>query len=270
MASYEERLGKTLIRILPAKEGGYDGITIRAGQRSEILHDEDRERLLVRLRNEAGRLEPGYFGMDAAIARFLTFMPGGFEGERIRNERSYKLKAREALAAVLPAERAAKASREDADALRSAPVWINLLSLFESMRLKETIESPSGPAFLAAATRFAAGEYAAGIAGMAAAMKGHGHLSWPIATYFPFLWDPARHMFLKPEVTRDFAERTGHPFQYRYSSEVRPETYDALLELTADTKTALAGLHPADNIDVQSFIWVVGGYTDADLPEQSA
>jgi hypothetical protein len=112
-------------------------------------------------------------------------MPGGFEGERIRNERSYKLKAREALAAVLPAERAAKASREDADALRSAPVWINLLSLFESMRLKETIESPSGPAFLAAATRFAAGEYAAGIAGMAAAMKGHGHLSWPIATYFP-------------------------------------------------------------------------------------
>ena len=25
---------------------------------------------------------------------------------------------------------------------------------------------------------------------------------------------------------------------------------------------------PADNIDVQSFIWVAGGYTDADLPPE--
>jgi hypothetical protein len=267
MASYEEKLGKTIIRIVPANGGGYDGVTIRDRKRGEVIHDDDRERLLARLRNEAGKLEPGYFGMDEAIARFLKFMPGGFKGERIGNERSYKLRARDALAAVLPAERAAKASREDADALRKAPVWINLLSTFESMHLKEAIESTSGPAFLAAAARFAAGELGAGIAGMTAAMKGHGALSWPIATYFPFLWDPARHMFLKPEVTRDFAGRTGHPFQYRYSPEVSAETYTALLELTADTKAALAALGPADNIDVQSFIWVVGGYTDADLPE---
>ena len=40
-------------------------------------------------------------------------------------------------------------------------------------------------------------------AGMQAAAKPHGTVSWPMATYFPYLWNPCQHMFLKPEVTRE-------------------------------------------------------------------
>lgn len=263
MASYEEKVGKTLIRLQSAKDGGFAGTTIRDGTRGEVLSDDDRDRLLTRLRNEAGKLEPGNFGMSAAIERFLKFMPGGFAGQRIQKERVYKLKASQALNAILPAEQAMSATRANADAVRKAPVWINILSPYESMHLKETIEGPQGPSFLAAAARFALGEPDAGIVGMRKAMVGHGAFTWPILTYFPYLWDPEHHMFMKPTVTRDFAERVGHPFQYSYDPVATSAVYEALLELTSDTREALRKLAPADNIDVQSFIWVVGGYTDA-------
>jgi hypothetical protein len=73
---------------------------------------------------------------------------------------------------------------------------------------------------------------------------------WPVATYLPFLWQPDRHMFLKPTVTKDFATRVGH----RFASD-----YDSTL-----TINVVQSLKPRDRIDIQSFIWVVGGYHDDD------
>jgi hypothetical protein len=270
ITSKSERLGKQTIRWQPNKEGGFSGAVIAGGKMGEIFHDENEERLLAKLRNEAGRVEPNYFGMDEAITRFLEFMPGGFSGERIRQEREYKLKAHEKLNSVLTAERAAQATDADARKIREAPVWINLLSPYESMHLKDALEGPSGAAFLRAAAKFAEGDINAGSEGMRQAMKRHGPFTWPIATYFPFLWDPHHHMFLKPTVTHDFAERIGHRFQYDYDPVARREVYESLLDLAECTRVAIAELKPRDNIDVQSFIWVVGGYTDADLPQTSA
>jgi hypothetical protein len=134
------------------------------------------------------------------------------------------------------------------------------------MHLKDAIAGSSGAAFIQGAAKFADGDIAAGADAMRKAIKTHGPLTWPIATYFPFLWNPRRHMFLKPSVTRDFAERIGHSFQYQYDAEITTEVYRSLLELTEDTKSAISSLRPRDNIDVQTFIWVVGGYTDADMP----
>lgn len=34
--------------------------------------------------------------------------------------------------------------------------------------------------------------------------------TWPVATYLPYLWQLDRHNFLKPEVTKTFADRVGH------------------------------------------------------------
>lgn len=271
MTPWIKKLGKKTIKWQLNQDGTYSGGVVADGKISPLLHDEDERRLLVRLHNEAGKLEPNYFGMEEALARFDKFMPGGFEGEQnLRMEREYKVAAHEALTSVLSAEQAADATMEDASRVRSAPVWINLLSPYESMHLKSALDGPSGPAFLQAAGKFAAGEYDAGCAGMHASMKAHGPITWPIVTYFPFLWDPSRHMFLKPVVTKDFAERIGHPFQYDYSSALQREVYESLLHLTDHTRTAISHLKPTSNIDVQSFIWVVGSYTDRDLPDASA
>nr|WP_166179468.1 hypothetical protein [Altererythrobacter segetis] len=82
------------MRWQPAKDGGFEGAVIIGGERGEILSDEIEDRLVSRLRNEAGKLEPNYIGMDGAIARFLEFMPDGLRGERsVSEERDYKLAA---------------------------------------------------------------------------------------------------------------------------------------------------------------------------------
>lgn len=39
---------------------------------------------------------------------------------------------------------------------------------------------------------------------------------WTIVTYLPFLWRPSEHIFLKPEATKDFAQRIGHRFAGLY------------------------------------------------------
>jgi hypothetical protein len=74
-------------------------------------------------------------------------------------------------------------------------------------------------------------------------------------------------MFLKPTVTADFADRVGHEFHHRYNPEPNPDTYTSLLDLVATTRKAILSLEPRDNLDIQSFIWVVGEYRDGDERE---
>ena len=69
-------------------------------------------------------------------------------------------------------------------------------------------------------------------------------------------------MFLKPTVSVDFAERVGHPFSHVYEPRIKMDVYDSLLDLTRRTEMELADLCPRDRIDIQSFIWVIGGSYD--------
>jgi hypothetical protein len=136
----------------------------------------------------------------------------------------------------------------------------NLLSHFEMMRMQDALRSPAGDAFIRAAARLATGEVECGLAGIEAALKPHDIAKWTAATYLPFLWRPETQMFLKPEVTKSFAERVGHRFANDYSPRLDPSVYRSLLDLAAATEREIAELAPRDRIDLQSFIWVVGEY----------
>lgn len=257
--------GKATLRWQASKDGGFAGTVIADGRRGEILTDEIEDRLVARLRNEAGKLEPNYVGMDGAIARFLEFMPGGLRGERsVSEEREYKLAASRELNSVLPLEAALHATEADAEALRRARVWLNILSPYESMRMKQVLENSEGPAFLRAAAKFASGDFAIGTQGMENALKKYGRQSWPKATYFGYLWRPNENMFCKPTVTQDFAQRIGHDFQYIYDPAISEQVYASLMDLAEHTLAAIHSLGAKDYIDVQSFIYVVGGYTEKD------
>jgi hypothetical protein len=268
----EEKLGDCTIRVMPVGDI-YRGAVLRKGKMSDPLEDSDPERLLARLRNEAGRLHPNYFGIDGAIERFLSFFPGGFsDALYLADERSYKMRSQETLASVLTLEDAINATPEQASEVRRALVT-NLLSPFELARTSAVLRGTTGAAYMHGAAIFALGEYATGLSKMSAAVEPHGRFTWPIATYLPNLWKPAEHMFLKPVATKDFAERIGHPFQYDYDPGVSADVYRSLLDLVADTEADLSKLHPQDRIDVQSFIWVVGDYGDKeakDLAERRA
>ena len=85
---------------------------------------------------------------------------------------------------------------------------------------------------------------------------------WTVVTYLPFLWRPEQHMFLKPETTKDFAQRVGHSFASDYEPQLDLFVYESLLDLATRTSTELSDLRPRDRIDVQSFIWVIGNYPE--------
>ena len=85
--------------------------------------------------------------------------------------------------------------------------------------------------------------------------------SWPVATLFPHIAQPDRHMFLKPERTKIAAETLG--FDLRYDATLNWETYAALLRMGDVYLELLKNRAAKDFVDVQSFIFVAGGGYDA-------
>jgi hypothetical protein len=80
---------------------------------------------------------------------------------------------------------------------------------------------------------------------------------WTVATIIPFLAQPHRHMFLKPEITKKAADSLG--FELNYRPEPNWLTYKCLLRMAEIYGEKLAGLKPRDLIDVHSFFYVVCG-----------
>jgi hypothetical protein len=86
--------------------------------------------------------------------------------------------------------------------------------------------------------------------------------TWPVASVFPYISDPDRFMFLKPEVTKTAADSLG--FDLKYNATPNWPTFEALHRMGAVYLNLLRPLGARDFVDVQSFIWVCcGGYDDA-------
>jgi hypothetical protein len=257
----EATVGKATIRML--RQGAtYRGVVIHG---NEIRSREEGGRaddVWRRLHDAAGRLSPGYFGFDGARKRFLGFFPEGFRSPAYAAmERDYKVRAKAKLDSGAPLE-AALSGSGFGEAVLSAYQATNLLSRFEKTRLQDILRSPGADCFIQAAATFAEGEVRRGLLGMEQALRPHDSARWTVVTYLPYLWRPDLHMFLKPRVTREFAERVGHAFAHRYEPRLTANVYESLLDLVTVTEGRISDLEPRDRIDVQSFIWIVGGYED--------
>jgi hypothetical protein len=64
------------------------------------------------------------------------------------------------------------------------------------------------------------------------------------------------HLYLKPTVMRRAAAAYGRELAYR--STLGWDTYAAALDLARTVRHDLADLQPRDQIDIQSFLWVLG------------
>jgi hypothetical protein len=93
--------------------------------------------------------------------------------------------------------------------------------------------------------------------------------TWPVATAFPYLADPARFMFLKPEVTKEASISLG--FDLKYVSEPNWRTYEALQRMGEVYLDLLRPMGARDFVDVQSFIYVTcGGYEGMESKKSKA
>jgi hypothetical protein len=265
------KLGKIDLRLVDMN-GVLHGVANEGNKRIAHIQQEGREaadQVWTRLHDEVAKRGVSYFGYDGARARFLKYFPGGFASDSYvgdgnphgTGERAYKLRAKALLDDIAPLDAAANGSGYGA-AVRRVFQATNLLSPFEKPRIGDVLKGRNADAFVRGAALFALCDVKAGLVEMEKAAKVDGAAKWTVATYLPFLWRPDLHVFLKPEVTKDYAARVGHRFSDAYEPALRPEVYESLRDLYAKTGEAIADLGPRDNIDLQSFIWVVGEYAD--------
>lgn len=211
---------------------------------------------------------------SVAVARcrrkFLRIFPGGFRDETyLAWERDYKREAHRRWNELLGQETYRSLLRageymEIAARAVGIEARTNLIFSFEKMALRDAVKSAAG------ARAFATGLYAFVYGEGSAEQKFESWCevvaklprrqtrvaTWPIATVFGFLAQPGRHIFLKPNVTREAARKFGFPFHYQ--SQPCWRTYASLLKFAAAVRRELSDLRPRDMIDIQSFIWVLG------------
>ena len=271
----QDVIGKNTLRLVDTGKG-IVGLLISGGKQLDRIDGDDPDAIWAALRAAVGKASDAYFGFDGARTRFRQFFPDGFhspafEGDERGSfgERNYKLKAKAKLDEAAPLDQALTGTGYGEAAL-SVYRATNLLSPFEKTRLDPVLRGPDADTFIQAAACFAMGEIAPALETMERVLSKHDNAKWTVVTYLPFLWLPDEHMFLKPVVTRDFAERVGHPFAHDYCPALDPDVYASLLDLMAVTRTELADLKPRDNIDLQSFVWIVGEYSENDEPQAEA
>jgi hypothetical protein len=205
---------------------------------------------------------PNWFGYAGARARFLHWFARGFKSPAyLKDERDYKLRAKAQLEQTTPVAEAATGSGHGEAVLRAYRAT-NLLYPIEKTRMQGLLRGPDADAFVRAAARFALGEGKAALRAMETLLRPHDNAKWTVVTYLPYLWRPDEHIFLKPEVTKDFAERVGSALAHSYSAELDYGVNEDLLAMAGSIGQSVADLEPRDMIDIQSMIWVVGDYRD--------
>ena len=247
-------------KIQPSKEG-WSGRTFVKGEAGSIITCtklEDLEQVLI---DKILKSLPHYFGFDGAKARFLRVCKDGFRSANYQKERLEKAEAKAMLDKCAPLEKLMTTEVNGIDILRVIQ-HTELISPVEKARLGVVLKSNLANDFVRGAAAFAAGDVGTGLVRMKEALKAEKVATWPAVTYLPFLWRPHAHMFLKPEVTKEYARRVGHPFHFAYSSELTPAVYDQLLDLARQTEKHISDLRPDDRIDIQGFIWVVNRYDE--------
>jgi hypothetical protein len=208
-----------------------------------------------------------------AVDRFLHEFPQGFRDPDYlagpRSERAYKVEAHETLRELLGRESLLALVRDGAH----AEVWdrakrvmskTNLIHHYEKIWLAKGLDSPGRQSlFGTQLAHFLYGDcpWESRFSAFVRMLYDIGAAKWPIATYFSFMAYPDDQIFVKPEVTKSAALMLG--LDIGYKPEVNWQTYERVLNLAGALKDKLTGLGrdelvPADMIDIQSFMWVVG------------
>jgi hypothetical protein len=202
------------------------------------------------------------------VDTFLKIFPQGFNDKKyFENEREYKLKAAKKLNSKLSEEKFKKLLDEKEFAAitklcRSIAGQTNLIFPNEMMGLKDALASPANQEmFSKSLFELLYGEQDLKsrfmhFAGVLTSIKAD---KWTIQTYFLYLSDPEKYLFMKPLITQKAAKICN--FELHYDSQLNWLTYNSLQKFGIYFKTELSkfgeNLTPKDMIDIQSFFWSI-------------
>ncbi len=207
-----------------------------------------------------------------AIEAFLKQYPLGFNDPgQLADERGCKWKAHELYQASLGNGQARQLyDRNDirtfVDRVLLLEAGTNLLSANEKTALHDGLDDDiAAYEFVAALldlleypepepSRFAA--LVTAVRNLPAGLGKPDHEQWPVVTVFPFLAEPGRFMFLRPDVTKIAADRLY--FNLEYDSRPNWTTFSRLHEMSLQLLEELRPHGAMDLMDVQTFIDVTG------------
>jgi len=200
----------------------------------------------------------------------LLFKDPGYLSDPTIQERSYKIEAGDLFNQTLGREEIERLlASEEFEELRQRASKVlgklNLLSTFERLALEDGLKSGAAArGFFQAlmgvleAETVSQDSYGRLIGAVERLpVKRSRTATWPILTLFPFIAQPERHMFLKPDSVKRFADHIAFDLQYRTA--LNWTTYSKLIEMSGWLFERLKPYGARDSIDVQSFIWVVSG-----------
>jgi hypothetical protein len=235
--------------------GGREPSSVRSGPRGASVREASRETLR---------------GLATAKRRFREIFPGGFSDPTyLAWERGYKGTAhlawerelgRSKFHALIQASNFAEIARRVTRFYGRSK--LNMLALYEWMALREALASQRGARLLAPALfdlLHGPSPFGARLESFAAVLDHAPQrltrlAKWPVATLFPFIAQPSRHLIVKPRLMKRAADRLG--FEISYQTQPNARTYAAVIDAANRLKSALASWHPRDFIDVQGFLWV--------------
>lgn len=249
-----------------------------AVQRAADQHDDILDNLPPLVEKDGKLLLPkARVTFKQAVDKFFEYFPQGFDDPRFlgdskfKGERLYKVAAHEYFVTQLGGKRFCELLNNDLSALvkevERCVGKVNVLHMTESAAFSEGLrDARAAFRYLEALANVLEAEeisesiyvpYVDAVCGLPASRAKTA--KWTIATIVPFLAQPERHMFLKPEVTRNAADSLG--FELNYRAEPNWLTYKCLLRMAHIYREMLAEHKPRDFIDVQSFFYVAcGGY----------
>ena len=216
------------------------------------------------------RLKPGteFRSLRRSMEDFLAGYEGGFTGDSYVAERAFKVRAGRLARTELAREvvEAALARGDHGDVCERAKSVVKETPLIfrnEKMDLQDGLkDAAQRRKFAAALSDLLHGEGALPnrFERFVAVLSHLGAATWTVATYFWFLFEPERHIFVKPSYMRDAARMWA--YDLGDTTDVNWPAYERMLTFSHYLKSELEEtgrdeLAPRDFIDVYSFVWLI-------------
>jgi hypothetical protein len=233
----------------------------REGNQVEDVADETTDEAKAEIKRRLNHLSQNFVTVEGAINLFRKAFPGGFESEFYQYyEREYKNRSARFMSEKLAEDKIDELlARGEFETIGSLArrAFNNLCSKHELIELSNALKVKRlAKPFAELLRELLYGDFDQSLENLAHLLKPHDAAKWPILTFWPFFRFPDRHMFLKPTIAQDCAERMG--FDLHYETLPNRRTYRSLLEFTQFLREGIAELEPKDNIDLQTFTYAVG------------
>ena len=232
---------------------------LRVNAKQRLLKSESDENASAILDAIEAELERRY--IPGMIATFQERYPDGFYGDaQAESERNYKVAACEKFAELLNKSEFGRLLQDhDFEELVSrVALLVNATNFiqgsFEKPKLLDAIRA-NKEEYLKSLydCLWGEGEFGPRLQSFLETMEDLKLNKWTYVSYFLFLSDSSRMMFVKPEMLKRSLEITKYPLYY--DSKPSVDLYEEILKFSAWLKSNIAILKPRDMIDVHSFMW---------------